>query len=179
MRSSRPSTSPSSSRAGRPVREAAGIVVLGAVLGLTANAISPRGIPLAGDFSRGAALANLNEKERAALPAEIGVAGVDSALAAADGLLLDARTAEDYEAGHIPGALNLPVEQFDAAYPALKDTLATASRLITYCDGGDCELSKQLGEVLKGQGFARVQLFAGGINAWLEAEKPLREGKEP
>ena len=113
------------------------------------------------------------------LPAEIGVAGVDSALTAADGLLLDARTAEDYAAGHIPGALNLPAEKFDAAYPALKDTLESAPRLITYCDGGDCELSKQLGEVLKGQGFKRVQLFAGGINAWIEAEKPLREGKEP
>jgi rhodanese-related sulfurtransferase len=169
-------------RAGRPasaIRQAAAIVISGALLGVVANFLSPRGIPLVGDFSRGAALANLSEAEKQDLPLEIGAAGVDSALADSSAIVLDARAPEDYVAGHLPGALNLPAEQFDRHYPALADTLKTAPRLIVYCDGGDCELSKQLGEALQGFGHGPVQLFTGGLEAWIEAGKALREGEEP
>ncbi len=171
---------------GRPrasaFREAAGIILAGIVLAITANALSPRGIPLVGDFSRGAAWANRSEKELAELPSEIGADEVEAAIAKQDSelvLIVDARAPEDYIAGHIPGALNLPSDQFDAAFPALSDTLSVASRLIVYCDGGDCELSHDLATQLKERGFKAVQLFTGGINGWIEAGKTVKEGKEP
>jgi rhodanese-related sulfurtransferase len=193
----------------RSVREALFIILLGTALGLAANALSPRGIPLVGDFSRGAALANRSEEELRALPAEIDLAhvkdvvaaigrrsaaaaggdsaeaspaGADTSLAkalAANATLLDARTADVYAAGHIPGALNLPAADFEAVYPGLKAEIAAASLLVVYCDGGDCELSHDLAAVLKDLGHGPVQLFAGGFDAWMEAGNDMREGPEP
>jgi rhodanese-related sulfurtransferase len=191
---------------GRSVREGLLIVLLGTVLALVANALSPRGIPLIGDFSRGAALANRSEEELKALPAEIDLAGVkaivatiskekapaasdstrvsqpDTSLAqalAANAILLDARAADAYASGHIPEALNLPTADFEAVYPTLKATIARASLLVVYCDGGDCELSHDLAAMLKDLGHGPVQLFAGGFDAWMEAGNDMREGPEP
>lgn len=164
------------------MREALAIVLAAIAIAFTANAVSPRGIPLAGDFSRGAALANRSEKELAALPNEVDAAEVEAAIAAADSLgvlVLDARAPEDYASGHIPGALNLSSDHFDAAYSALADTLSDASRLIVYCDGGDCELSHDLATLLKERGHKVVQLFPAGIAGWAEAGKEIKEGSEP
>jgi rhodanese-related sulfurtransferase len=198
-------------------RESLIIVLVGTVLGLVANTVSPRGIPLVGDFSRGAALANRSAEELAALPAEIELAGVqrvveaiaarsadeDSAPAAdaasdngkaspkaeaggdledallSQAVLIDARSPDIYGSGHIPGALNLPVSDFDAAYPEFKAQLKTASLIVVYCDGGDCELSHDLATMLKDLGHGPIQLFAGGFDAWMEAGHDMRAGQEP
>jgi rhodanese-related sulfurtransferase len=168
-------------RAQRPLRDALGLVLFGILAGLVANAVSPRGIPWVGDFSRGAALANRSEAELKELPAVVELADVQAAIASGDSLLavLDARLHADYVAGHLPGALSLPVETLDESYPPLADRLKATNRIIVYCDGGDCELSHDLAEALKGFGHERVQLFAGGIAAWIEAGEVLTEGEKP
>jgi rhodanese-related sulfurtransferase len=189
----------------RSVREALFIILVATGLGLIANAISPRGIPLVGDFSRGAALANRTAEELAKIPAEIDLGHVkaivdargrsaaadsapasaaraDTSLAAAlapGALLLDARAADVYAAGHIPGAVNLPVATFDQVYPALKARLAAASLLVVYCDGGDCELSHDLANMLKDMKHGPLQLFPGGFDAWMAAGYDMHEGPEP
>ncbi len=204
---------------GRSLREAVIIVIIGTALALVANAVSPRGIPLVGDFSRGAALANRSEEELRALPPEIELAGVEEVVAAiakrsadaegeegsasaaddvaeqsaeqpaapttlaaaliADAILIDARTPDVYAAGHIPGALNLPVADFDTAYPPLKKTIEAASLLVVYCDGGDCELSHDLATMLKDLGHGPLQLFSGGFDEWMAGGNSAREGPEP
>lgn len=163
------------------LREAVGIVSLGIVIGVLANAVSPRGIPWVGDFSRGTALANRSAEELKELPAVIELADLKTALAEGDSLLvlLDARAADAYAAGHLPGALSLPAEALDASYPPLKEQLTAANRIIVYCDGGDCELSHDLANALKGMGHTRVQLFAGGVNAWMENGGTLTTGEKP
>jgi rhodanese-related sulfurtransferase len=173
-----PLTSP---RRPHPVRDALGLIAFGILFGLVANAVSPRGIPWTGDFSRGAALANRSEEELKELPPVVELADVKAAIAAGDSLLavLDARAPDAYAEGHLPGALNLSVENLDEAYKPLKDTLAKMNRIIVYCDGGDCELSHDLAEALKSLGHKRVQLFAGGVAAWTGAGEKLKEGSEP
>ncbi|HWN82354.1 MAG TPA: rhodanese-like domain-containing protein [Candidatus Udaeobacter sp.] len=165
----------------RPVRDALGLIVFGLLVGLAANALSPRGIPLVGDFSRGAALANRSEEELKELPPVVELADVKTAIASGDSLLvvLDARAPDAFAEGHLPGALNLSVENLDANYPPLKARLDRVNRIIVYCDGGDCELSHDLAEALKSLGYKRVQLFAGGIAAWTEAGEKLETGAEP
>jgi rhodanese-related sulfurtransferase len=179
-----PSFPPFSRRPRQPsaVRQAAGIVAAGTFIALIANAVSPQGIPLVGDFSKGAALANMSEAELAQLPSEIDTEGVAATIAAADSLgaiVIDARLPDDYEAGHIPGALNLPADTFDEAYPALADTLKSARQIIVYCDGGDCELSHNLANLLKEHGHEGIRLFAAGLDGWLGEGRPVNEGSEP
>ncbi len=163
------------------LREAVGIVSLGILIGVIVNAFSPRGLPWVGDFSRGAALANRSAEELKELPAVIELADLKTALAEGDSLLvlLDARAADAYAAGHLPGALNLPAEALDAGYPPLKEKLTASHRIIVYCDGGDCELSHDLANALKSLGHSRIQLFAGGVNAWMENGGTLTTGAEP
>ena len=96
-------------------------------------------------------------------------------------IFLDARTFEEYEAGHIPGALALPYDAFEEFYPDVIDQLLAAGDrvLITYCSGKECEASVHLAEQLYYEGFNGVRVFFGGWPAWQEAGHEEALGPEP
>lgn len=78
-----------------------------------------------------------------------------------DYVILDVRTREEYEAGHIPGAMLIPneeIEQRAEAELTNKDQL-----ILVYCRSGN--RSKQASEVLEKLGYTRIREF-GGINDW-------------
>lgn len=76
-------------------------------------------------------------------------------------ILLDVRTAEEYAAGHIPGAQLLPNEEIgDSAPPELPDKNA---EILIYCRSGN--RSAKAAEKLAALGYTAVWDF-GGINAW-------------
>ena len=78
-----------------------------------------------------------------------------------DYLILDVRTAEEYAAGHIPGAVNLPNEDISAQTVSI---LPEPSQLIlVYCRSGN--RSKQASRKLAQLGYGNVVEF-GGINSW-------------
>lgn len=96
-----------------------------------------------------------------------------------DHLLIDVREPDEFAAGHLPGAINLPrgVLEFKiAAHPALacqtSDALAQKSRtLVLYClSGGRAALAA---DSLQQLGFEHVHSLAGGIAAWREAALPV------
>jgi rhodanese-related sulfurtransferase len=94
-------------------------------------------------------------------------------------LVLDARPAEEYAEGHIAGAINLP---FDDVFkrPELVKTVAPGARpVITYCGGGDCELSRSLAFSFVDAGYRRVLVFTGGLPAWKAAGLPTHTGARP
>jgi rhodanese-related sulfurtransferase len=163
----------------RSIREGVSIVIAGALLGLVGNAISPRGIPFVGDFSRGAALANRTAEEIAELPGETDATQVKADLGLAGVLVLDARDSEGYAEGHIPGALNLPVDDFDSHYQTLMERIEESALTIVYCDGGDCELSHDLAVMLRDLGHGPLQLFPGGYEEWIEAGYAVTVGSDP
>ncbi|NVD97756.1 metalloregulator ArsR/SmtB family transcription factor [Massilia sp. BJB1822] len=79
-------------------------------------------------------------------------------------LLLDVRSAEDYAAGHIPGAINIPteaLEQHFAELPRDQDILA-------YCGGRYCVLSIQAVSLLRAKGF-KAQRLEDGFPGWQAA----------
>ena len=78
-----------------------------------------------------------------------------------DVVILDVRTPEEYAAGHIAGAVNLPNETIsDQEIPSLPDKDQT---LLVYCRSGN--RSKQASRKLADLGYTRVLEF-GGINTW-------------
>ena len=78
-----------------------------------------------------------------------------------DFLLLDVRTQEEYEDGHIPGAICIPNETIGSGeIPALPDK---EQLILVYCRSGN--RSKQAAEKLAGLGYTNVLEF-GGINTW-------------
>ena len=76
-------------------------------------------------------------------------------------LILDVRTPEEFAAGHIPGAVNIPNESIGTdEIPQLpvKDQL-----ILVYCRSGN--RSKQASSKLVKLGYTNIVEF-GGINSW-------------
>ena len=77
-------------------------------------------------------------------------------------IILDVREQDEYDSGHIPGAVLLPVGTID------KDTAAevipeTDSTVLVYCRSGN--RSKTASSTLAELGYTNIYEF-GGINAW-------------
>lgn len=71
--------------------------------------------------------------------------------------VLDVRPVEEYNAGHIPGALSLPLKELQLR---LLD-LPRDQEIVAYCRGPYCVLSIQAVEILRAKGFQAVRLEEG------------------
>jgi rhodanese-related sulfurtransferase len=95
-------------------------------------------------------------------------------------LFVDARSAEEYAEGHIPGAVSLP---FDDVFkdPDKAKHVDTHGRavVITYCGGGDCDLSRNLAFSLIDAGQKKVLVFMGGLPGWKDAGNAAATGTTP
>lgn len=91
-------------------------------------------------------------------------------------LILDARPAADYEAGHIPSARSVPYDSIVDALPAVQQFLTPSTPVMTYCSGKNCDESFLLTQYLRKQGFTNVVLFAGGFETWSMEGHPIERG---
>ncbi len=88
-------------------------------------------------------------------------------------LWIDARIQEQYEAGHIPGAVLLNEQRFEEQLFGLLDTLQSNTKpIIVYCNAAKCDASRKILERLKQtlpieNGF----VLKGGWNAWRQVAK--------
>jgi rhodanese-related sulfurtransferase len=144
--------------------QALGIILISGALGLGANAFRADGIPLVERWTD-----TLAQKEQAAGFPAVSLAEAIDASSGNDALFLDARDVDFYAFGHIPGAVNLPVHDFDRMFPGLRGRIEAAPRVIVYCDGGGCEASVELTEKLFLAGISRVSVFYGGFQQWTES----------
>ena len=81
-------------------------------------------------------------------------------------ILLDVRRADEFEAGHIPGAVNLPNEEIGTKeIPSLPDKTQT---IYIYCRSGN--RSKQAADKLLALGYANIIEFGGIIDYTGELE---------
>lgn len=71
--------------------------------------------------------------------------------------VLDVRPVEEYNAGHIPGALSIPLKELERH---LAD-LPRDQEIVAYCRGPYCVLSIQAVEMLRAKGFQAVRLEEG------------------
>ena len=112
-------------------------------------------------------------------PSEPAVRSVDAAelKAALDAgqvpILLDVRTAGEYAAGHVPGAVNLPIDELDARTRGLEPLKAGDVYLICQWGGR----SARAAAALAGAGYHPVDV-EGGTAAWRSAGLPI-EGAGP
>ncbi len=87
-----------------------------------------------------------------------------------EALFLDARSYEDYVAGHIPGAINISAQEPDrmSFILQIEEMLQSVPVLVIYCTGPDCELGEILAADLQSLGFTEEQIlhFTGGMEAW-------------
>jgi rhodanese-related sulfurtransferase len=94
-------------------------------------------------------------------------------------VFIDARSQEEYVSGHIPGALNLPLEEAQRGEVGDRLRASLDRALVVYCQGGDCETSISLAKILYESGFKDIKVFQGGWAEWKAAGLPVAEGNDP
>jgi rhodanese-related sulfurtransferase len=78
--------------------------------------------------------------------------------------MVDARETDEYDHGHIAGAISLPVETTPPETLAGFD--AGGKPIIVYCGGEPCDVSMELAYALIDAGQRRVLIYAGGFREW-------------
>jgi rhodanese-related sulfurtransferase len=110
--------------------------------------------------------------------AEVSTADVRRILADGSAILLDTRKRAEYVAGHIAGAKNVaPAPGAPAAeYVSEVEKLLGGDKgkaLVLYCNGPNCQASKQLSEQLLGAGFTNVRRYQLGLPMWRTLSGPV------
>ncbi|MCP5396298.1 MAG: rhodanese-like domain-containing protein [Sphingomonadaceae bacterium] len=98
----------------------------------------------------------------------IEVADLSAQLDAGSVTLIDVRTPEEFAAGHIAGATNIPLDSFDPAALPRED----GKQVVLYCRSGN--RSGQAAEKLAAHDGSATHL-AGGIVAWEGTGKPVEQ----
>lgn len=109
-------------------------------------------------------------------PVEIRLDAVKLFADAEGALIIDAREPDEYSAGHIPGAINLPYDDVTAEPERLEQLDSGGRPIIVYCGGGSCELSLSMAWDLISAGQSRVVVFMGGYPEWQAAGYPITTG---
>ncbi|AMD01792.1 ArsR/SmtB family transcription factor [Halomonas chromatireducens] len=91
-----------------------------------------------------------------------------AALASGKVALLDVRPEEEYEAGHLPEAINIPLEQLED----MLGKLPKDREIVAYCRGPYCVLSHEAVQRLRQLGY-RVRRFEEGYPEWKAAGLPI------
>ena len=75
-------------------------------------------------------------------------------------MLLDVRTDKEYEGGHIPGSVHVPLSEIGDKIKKLKKD----KELVVYCQSGNRSIWAI--KRLMGMGFTNLYNLKGGYNAW-------------
>lgn len=82
--------------------------------------------------------------------------------------LLDVRPAEEYAAGHLPGALNVPIEKLESYL----SKLPRRKEVVAYCRGPYCLMSFEAVQKLRKRGF-KAKRLQDGYPEWRAAGLPV------
>lgn len=86
-------------------------------------------------------------------------------------MVLDVRPSEEFLAGHIKGAISLPLKELRVK---LQD-LPMGVEIIAYCRGPYCVLSNEAVLILNANGFSASRL-PDGIHEWKKHRLPIEDG---
>jgi len=91
-----------------------------------------------------------------------------------DAVVLDLRPAEEYEAGHIAGAISIPLAELEAHLAELP----AGVEIVAYCRGPYCALAPQ-GVALLRRAGRRARRLEDGFPEWRLAGLPVAAGSRP
>jgi len=98
---------------------------------------------------------------------EIARSELESALSAGDAVLIDVRPSIEFQAGHIVGALSMPIEEL----PHRLGSLPRDKKIVAYCRGEYCLFADEAVALLLQNGFDAIRL-EGGWPEWLAEGRP-------
>jgi rhodanese-related sulfurtransferase len=166
------------------------LLVIGILVGVINNLVSPNKIPWVQEY------VIIDESgEKVEMPKSYDQQSSDSLLTfistkmaydifnRGEAVFVDARTPEDFESGHISGAVNVDFEASDDVFYSQLDNLSAVADpetpVITYCSGTECDLSLGLARYLQSDvGYRNIYVYFGGWDQWIEYNLPIESGTE-
>ena len=107
---------------------------------------------------------------------EVDVQVAESVIRDAD-VLIDVREVDEYQAGHIPGAINIPRGILEFKLSNAPELTARDLKVVLYCkNSGRSALAACS---MQQMGYLQLQSIAGGFEAWCEAGKPQAKPELP
>jgi rhodanese-related sulfurtransferase/uncharacterized membrane protein YphA (DoxX/SURF4 family) len=155
-----------------PFGQTLAIPILAALLGLLVNHARSDSIPLLGDWSPEARV-TLKFGKNILIPLD----EARSKFMSGTAVFVDARPPDLYQEGHIQGALNLPLSDFDQLADKVVLDFPEDSFFVVYCDGEDCALAAEVALKLKEIGFENVRVLHDGWNVWRKHQLPIQDEK--
>jgi len=86
-------------------------------------------------------------------------------------MVIDVRPSGEYRAGHIPGAVNIPVGEL----PRHLESLPRDQEIVAYCRGPYCLLAFEAVEKLRAAGF-QARRLEDGFPEWQAEQRPVEPG---
>lgn len=107
---------------------------------------------------------------------EVSVADAEQAIRDAQ-VLIDVREADEYAAGHIPGAVHISRGMLEFRVSGTPELAARYISIVLYCKtSGRAALAAA---ALQEMGYLQVQSIAGGFDAWVAAGKSVAKPAMP
>lgn len=124
-------------------------------------------------------LAELQDAREALLAQTEGIENVDrqtlvSRLRSSEAILIDVRPREEYVAGHLAGAVSMPLDELAARLKELKK----GQEVVAYCRGPYCMLSADAVRLLARRGY-RAKRLEDGVLEWRAAGLKVVAGDTP
>jgi rhodanese-related sulfurtransferase len=107
---------------------------------------------------------------------EISVQEAPMAIQQAD-VLIDVREADEFAAGHLPGAILMPRGLLEFKLSGTPALSARDLKVVLYCKtSGRAALAAQS---MQNMGYLNVCSLAGGFDAWVVAGQPVAKPEQP
>ncbi|MEV6813920.1 rhodanese-like domain-containing protein [Micromonospora sp. NPDC051296] len=91
-----------------------------------------------------------------------------------DTLIVDVRTPGEFETAHVPGSINLPLDQVDSNLDRIVQD--AGGRILLMCQSGN--RATQACTKLVKAGLTSTTVISGGMNAWITAGGPVERGRD-
>lgn len=95
-------------------------------------------------------------------------------------VIVDARSDDAYEAGHIPGAVQCDYYRIYDYLEQVVPRVLGAERVVVYCNGVDCDDSLLVcGKLIEVDvPWENIYLFKGGWEKWKQTDYPIETGRK-
>lgn len=148
------------------IKESIYILLIAAIIGFIVNIFHPKGYTFV-------STSLYNEKNIVLISSEEAKIKIDSRAA----VIIDSRTTEEYNDGHIPGSINIPAVPDSQSVMKIKENyglLTGPSELVIYCDGTSCGSSPILARRFLEMGYSKhIYIIEHGLPEWKEKGFPV------
>jgi rhodanese-related sulfurtransferase len=151
------------------------IVAAGIIIGLLANTLRADRLELAKSSVKQSVQSSQQTGQKTSAITKINVWEGFKAFRSGSALFIDARHPADFDAGHIPHALNIPPDKNFSM--ETKDPKSRSKLIIIYCQSLTCPMADELATSIAANGFTNIKVMSEGWDAWSQSGYPVESGR--